>query len=477
MAAANPAKTLLEEATCSICLDLFQDPVMIIECGHNFCRKCITKYWKGSDCSACCPECRCLFSWTNLKPNRQLGNMVETAKQLGLQLENSSEGERMCKEHQKPLTLFCKTDETLICQVCDRSIAHRSHTVVHTEEAAADYKEMLLKHLRNLKEGRNKIQSAKSNGEKPSQELLKETQTKIQEIVSEFQQQRQFLEQQEQLHLSKLRDLEKKIEKKRNDYASKCVHEISCITALIGDVEKKDKQPANEFLHVRPPCKICKNGKFYYPAVPDTSDMKRRLNQLCQESTSLQSSFKNFRENMLKSKWIKENVLLDPETSHPRYIVSADRKTVKWGSARQQFPYNKKRFQCVRCVLGSEGFTSGKHYWTVDVGDGDYWAVGVVRESVEREEEIPLEPDEGIWAIGLYDNQYKALTSPPTVLEVEDEPTEIQVSLNYEAGTVNFYDAEDRTRLFTFQSVDFEGEEVFPFFRIVNSSTVLTMSY
>lgn len=141
MAAANPAQTFLDEATCSICLDFFQDPVMIIECGHNFCRNCITRYWKGSDCSACCPECRHLFSWTNLKPNRQLGNMVETAKQLNLQLKKSSQ--RMCKGHQKPLTLFCKTDETLICQVCDRSKAHRDHTVVHTEEAAADYKVMV----------------------------------------------------------------------------------------------------------------------------------------------------------------------------------------------------------------------------------------------------------------------------------------------------------------------------------------------
>ncbi|XP_060095236.1 E3 ubiquitin-protein ligase TRIM39-like [Heteronotia binoei] len=478
MAAANPAKTLLEEATCSICLDFFQEPVMIIECGHNFCRNCIIRYCKESDCRACCPECRCLFSWTNLKSNRQLGNIVETAKELSLQLKNSWKSERICKEHQTPLTLFCKTDRTLICDVCDGFEAHQGHAVVHKEAATADYKETLLKHLKNLKEERNKFQTARSNGEKPSQELLQETQAKRQEIVSEFQKRRQVLEQQEQLQLSQLRELEKEIERKRDDYADKCVYEISCINALIGDVERKNKQPANEFLQdIGSMLDRCKKGKFCYPVVPDTSAMKGRLNQLPQESTSLQSSLKNFQANTSKSKWIKENVLLDPETAHPRYVVSEDQKTVRWGSFRQQFPYDPKRFECIRCVLGSEGFTSGKHYWTVDVGDGDYWAVGVARENVEREEEIPLEPDEGIWAIGLYDNQYKALTSPPTVLEVEDEPTEIQVSLNYEAGTVNFYDAEDKTRLFTFQSVDFEGEEVFPFFRIVNSSTVLTLSY
>ncbi|XP_054834655.1 E3 ubiquitin-protein ligase TRIM39-like isoform X1 [Eublepharis macularius] len=476
MATANPAKTLQDDATCSICLDYFQDPVMIIECGHNFCRACITKYWKASDCSACCPECRQLFSWKNLKPNRQLGNMVETAKQLNLQLKNSSEKERMCEEHQKPLTVFCKTDQTLICTVCDRSKAHRNHEVVHTPEASAHYKEMLLRHLENLKKERNKIQSAKSNGEKPCQELLKETQVKRQEIVSEFQRQHQFLEEQEQLQLSKLRDLEKEIERKRDNYASKFVDEISYITDLIGDLEKKDKQPTNEFLqNIGSVLDRCKKGTFQYPAIPDASDMKKRFYQFCEGSTFLQSSLRKFRDNLLKPKWIKENVLFDPETAHPRYVVSADRKTVRWGSIRQEFPYNPKRFHYVRCVLGCKGFTSGKHYWTVDVGDGDYWAVGVARESVEREEEIEFEPDEGIWALGLYNDQYKALTSPPTLLDVEDEPTQIQISLNYEAGTVAFYDTEDNTRLFTFQSVDFEGEEIFPFFRIVDSSTVLKL--
>lgn len=143
MAAANPAESFLDEATCSICLDSFQDPVMIINCGHNFCRKCISKFRKRSDSSAYCPECRQLFSWTNLKPNRQLGNIVEKAKHLSLQL-NCSERGRLCKEHQMPLTLFCNSDETLLCKGCDRSKAHRGHAVVCTEEAAAKYKVMPL---------------------------------------------------------------------------------------------------------------------------------------------------------------------------------------------------------------------------------------------------------------------------------------------------------------------------------------------
>nr|XP_056701686.1 E3 ubiquitin-protein ligase TRIM39-like [Euleptes europaea] len=361
MAAASPAKKLQDEVTCSICLDYLEDPVMIVECGHNFCRGCITENSKGSGCSASCPECRQLFSWENLKPNRQLGNIVETAKQLRLQLDTSrSDTESRCKAHPRPVAVahFCKTDGRLLCE---------TPGVARTEEAAAHYKD-------------------------------------------------------------------------------------------IGSTMDR-----------------CNKSKFQYPAVPDTSATMKMLSVFCQEGTSQQSSSGEWRENTWRPYWIKENVLLDPETAHPRYVVSPDWKSVSWGDVRQRFPYNEKRFQCIRCVLGCEGFTSGKHYWTVDVGDGDYWAVGVARESVEREEEIDLEPDEGIWAIGRYGDQYKALTSPPTLLEVEEEPTEIQVSLNYDAGIVHFYDGEDKTRLFKFQSVDFEEEEIFPFFRIVDSSTVLSL--
>lgn len=40
MDAVELARRLQEEATCSICLDYFIDPVMT-SCGHNFCRECI----------------------------------------------------------------------------------------------------------------------------------------------------------------------------------------------------------------------------------------------------------------------------------------------------------------------------------------------------------------------------------------------------------------------------------------------------
>ncbi|XP_028840963.1 bloodthirsty-related gene family, member 30 [Denticeps clupeoides] len=47
------------ELTCSICLDLFTDPVST-PCGHNFCQGCIGGYWASSEVCTC-PLCKYVF--------------------------------------------------------------------------------------------------------------------------------------------------------------------------------------------------------------------------------------------------------------------------------------------------------------------------------------------------------------------------------------------------------------------------------
>ncbi|CAM4636974.1 unnamed protein product, partial [Lepidochelys olivacea] len=80
------------------------------------------------------------FPQRTLRPNRQLGNFVEIAKQLSFQ---TAAGEGWCKVHQEPFKLFCNQDQMLICVICRESQAHRTHRVVPTEEAAQAYKEQI----------------------------------------------------------------------------------------------------------------------------------------------------------------------------------------------------------------------------------------------------------------------------------------------------------------------------------------------
>ncbi|XP_072893034.1 E3 ubiquitin-protein ligase TRIM39-like [Hemitrygon akajei] len=60
---------------------------------------------------------------------------------------------------------------------------------------------------------------------------------------------------------------------------------------------------------------------------------------------------------------------LDVETANPYLEVSVDRKSVRYTGTGRNLPDTEKRFTDWACVLGSEGFTSGRHYWEVEIKD------------------------------------------------------------------------------------------------------------
>ncbi|XP_065419304.1 butyrophilin subfamily 1 member A1-like [Chrysemys picta bellii] len=166
------------------------------------------------------------------------------------------------------------------------------------------------------------------------------------------------------------------------------------------------------------------------------------------------------------------NVTLDPDTAHPELILSEDRKSVRWGDTWQQLPNNPERFDTDPCVLGCEGFTSGRHcwevevvagqHWEVEVGDGELWAVGVARESVGRKGRISLSPEGGIWAVKQGWDQFQALTSPETPLPLSRVPSRIRVCLDCDRGQVTFIDAGDEAPIFTFPPGSVPGERIQP---------------
>nr|XP_056719839.1 RING finger protein 112 [Euleptes europaea] len=83
---------LQQDIICSICLDTFNDPVSI-DCGHNFCRDCISDHWSKRSSHGChCPECRHSCSRERMKIDTRLRNLVEKIRQMpDLEMEREPE--------------------------------------------------------------------------------------------------------------------------------------------------------------------------------------------------------------------------------------------------------------------------------------------------------------------------------------------------------------------------------------------------
>ncbi|XP_064330133.1 E3 ubiquitin-protein ligase TRIM7-like isoform X2 [Phalacrocorax carbo] len=165
------------------------------------------------------------------------------------------------------------------------------------------------------------------------------------------------------------------------------------------------------------------------------------------------------------------DVTLDPATAGPEVILSEDLKEAAWGRPGRRWPDGPARFDTDPCVLGSEGFASGRHYWEVEA-TGRFWAVGVARESLRRKGRILFKPDAEIWGLQKYDELCVALTAPSNTA-VPLLAGEIGVYLDYEVGQVSFYAVGARRRIFTFPVASFRGERVFPYFGVLLSTVRL----
>ncbi|XP_043940407.1 nuclear factor 7, brain-like isoform X3 [Protopterus annectens] len=156
-------------------------------------------------------------------------------------------------------------------------------------------------------------------------------------------------------------------------------------------------------------------------------------------------------------------VTMDHRTAHSCLILSEDLTSVEDSGKEQRVPENLQRFSSAQSVLGAEGFTSGRHYWEVEVGGKTKWDLGVAKESVNRRGTISLCPSSGFWTLVLRDgDQYKACTVPPTNISLNVKPRKIGVYLNYEEGQVSFYNAVTMELIYSF--TDMFTEKLFPYF-------------
>ncbi|XP_060095016.1 E3 ubiquitin-protein ligase TRIM7-like [Heteronotia binoei] len=527
MAAEGAVQELCEELSCSICLDFFRDPVTIAQCGHNFCRACLTQSWgeRSGAAELFCPQCRGRAQPNSLCRNQKLATLVamlkkgspsaakggegeggvcekhreplkffcredeaslcvvcsKSQKHRGHQvtpLEKEAAGEkervvaartaRVCQKHQKLLKLFCKDHEAPICVVCEQFQEHQYHDIVPAEEAAQEYKDQFCNCVEILLKERNKILAYKADIVKESQDLLRQTKGERQKALIKFRQLQKFLEEQEKLFLAQMEEVEKEVARKRDQHLARLFEELSSLESLIREMETC-QQPASSLLQgARRTLQKYEEKEPFESPVAFPLALKWRIWYFSDLNPLLEAIKKQFEDTLDSELHLqKANVTLDPDTAHPCLILSEGQKSVRVGEKAQALPTNPERFETYGAVLGREGFTGGCHFWEVLVGSEESWAVGVARKSVRRKGGLTFAPEEGIWAVGKESGMHKAYIKkhyPP--LTVSGELKRIRVCLNYAGGRVAFFDADRAALLYEFSGASFHGETLLPFFRV-----------
>ncbi|XP_006771132.2 PREDICTED: tripartite motif-containing protein 60 [Myotis davidii] len=451
MAFAASLAELQTEASCPICLDYLRDPVTT-ECGHNFCPSCIHQRWEGLQGTFPCPVCLHHCPDRSLIKNMQLCHMTEIAQQIpGMRGKRKRQEEPLCKKHREALTLFCEKDLELLCAQCRVSSNHQDQPLVPIEEAAASHRGMLKRNIEAKINHLEVVEMLYKNQVENTWEVKRKMEKWGEELDNECQEIKCFLAIEQNEIDNNLLIEEKDVEEKLIENGRQISYHRFRVSSLLSKTKDKCLQTDEDLLtgiesiHNR-------YGNRETPAV-FSCDLKKGTYNLPPHYLGLHKMIRMFRADLT----------LDPETAHPNFILSRDKRSVTYRTPNG-FP-NIQDLTSYPAVLSSEGFDAGRHFWAVKItGTGECF-LGVCKESFPRNTDIPPSARNGCWQFSLW-----IPTSGPSPIG----QLKIGIFLDYELGEVSFYNLNNRSCLHGI--TDTFTEKLMPYFSIASSSASLIIN-
>ncbi|XP_042763053.1 uncharacterized protein LOC122201179 [Panthera leo] len=426
-------QALQNELICSICMNYYIDPVTI-DCGHSFCSPCLHLCWEEAQTLMSCPECRGISEKSDFKTNIALKKLASLARRARVYHANSS-NEQICVIHKKAKEFFCEADKSLLCGLCSETPEHVAHGHSPVQWAAEEYREKLLKRMgslwnmtqemqNDLNQEANKIQSFEDYV------LLRKVMIKMQ-----YQKMHLFLREEEQLHLETLEKEAEEILQQLQESAFRITQQKASLKEMYKELTEMCHKPDLELLqdlgNVLQRTELVQVQKPQ-PMIPELTS---------HGITGILDILNNFRV---------DNVLSQEATG--RYMcVSEDAGSVMFGVTHPGV-YREPESLASLAAWGPQVFTSGKHYWEVDVTCSPNWILGVCKDSLMSDIDIISDPEAAFLLFSLkIHNRYSLSTnSPPLIQYVERPLGQIGVFLDYDNGTVSFYDVCKSSLIYSF---------------------------
>lgn len=422
---------LQAEAHCPICKENFKNPVTI-ECRHKFCLSCINAFWKDRKDNFSCPICHLNCPERNFQSSQQLSKPTEVAKDR----RQRQKGER--SREAQPSALSSGKEQ----EVCSPSPIRRF--VWPTEDATLCHRKQIEYYIKLWREKVESVEKVLATQRKRSLELKKRAERRREEVTSEYEQYRLFLREQRKNVLEELKN-----------------EELTGLFKVHVNLEKFSNHIALLKHQLREVRSIC--GKSELGLLASVKDSYRRYKALkCPAVLSLQLTEYGYQlppqcsglDRMIQRFHV--DVLLDPETANCKLQISADKKTARC-PGMQRVPPSNRRFCKYPVVLGSEGYSSGRQYWEVDVENKYEWLLGICQEPFprnrvrsERNSQFSVHPK--LRGVGLDSGRiYVALGQKKIRLLPKVKPNRVGIFLDSEMHEVSFYNLCDKSLLYRFR--------------------------
>ncbi|XP_078470922.1 zinc-binding protein A33-like [Lampetra planeri] len=411
MASASPSDCVDSELSCPICLGTFDCP-STLSCGHSFCLRCLDGAWERAS-SFSCPQCRAAFpERPQLKRNVTLANLVEQlrvgermagvvfcdtcgdgktpAVKTCLRCEMSRCEMSLCESHLKPHMINPKLkDHVLVAPILHleerRSAEHNAHLQFYCEQDGS-----LVCMVGNIA------------GDHTGHKVI--TVKKAQHAK------------QEELRLKKM------------------------------EREKNKGSAASQTQQLKDTYKLMQDPKY--------EELRNSVSQETQDDTAPTFSQQEL-TNVISAGGVEMRLLallygcsptVDPNSAYNKLHISSDLRMVTWTAVSQGRPDHPHRFDYWLQALCSESFSSGQHYWEVDVGGAGYCEVGVAYGTIARKgrgKECSLGQKDSSWVLYKYYNSWAVIRGGvATTVPVRDPPRRVGCHLHWESGLLSFYRAD-----------------------------------
>uniref|UniRef100_UPI00358FC947 E3 ubiquitin-protein ligase TRIM11-like n=1 Tax=Myxine glutinosa TaxID=7769 RepID=UPI00358FC947 len=411
-------------------------------CNDSHCELCYREASKR------CVPCEILCCEQHLKPHQQKGHKLVDP---GVKIE-----EQGFIEYGKPILLYCKDDGILMGVTCTCG-KHSNHNVVGVEIAHAELKGVLAAKYPHVSESMQSVASRLQQvqeEEEQTEKLGKDAEDRLEgkrRLVCQFVN--------ESVDLMKIEINKRKMEKlsllgKQREKLEQQMEFLrqgkSTMDTALQELEAVSFLQGYKDLLKR--VETMSDFKFMKTLLPvlDFSKEEKNLDVLIklnkkflgkiQKGPVSNSGKVELDQNNMRNLYGR-TLRLDPNSANRQIKISRDLRTATRAKTENQYPEHPDRFDRYLQVVSSESFSSGRHYWEVDVRSSSFWGIGICSNSMGRKgEESVLGGNPESWCLWKYKNKYSAYhNNQKTALSVPGNPERVGFFLDCEAGELTCF--------------------------------------